>query len=187
LPAAAEDRNLLPFVAAMGRVPASVFLVTCEIDGKPWAVTISAFASISVEPPTLAISLGTRTAAAGAIAATGRFGVSLLSAGQTGLARFGSAPGQPKFLDAKLQGDFAELNGCLVVRHSVCGIACQVRSQERVADHTVFFGAATGIEVGRPVPPLLYRERRYRNLGGDIDHRRAPEPDPLFDTLVHAV
>ncbi len=187
MPAATEDRNLLPFVEAMGRVPASVFLVSCEIDGKPWAVTISAFASISLEPPTLAVSLGTRTAAAGAIAATGRFGVSLLSAGQTGLARFGSAPGQPKFLDAKLRGEFAELNGCLVVRHSVCGIACQVRSQERVADHTVFFGAATGVEVGRAVPPLLYRERRYRNLGGDIDHRRAPEPDPLFDTLVHAV
>ena len=44
------------FRAAMSHVAAPVSIVTSVVDGVPWGTTVSAFASLSMDPPMLLIS-----------------------------------------------------------------------------------------------------------------------------------
>jgi flavin reductase (DIM6/NTAB) family NADH-FMN oxidoreductase RutF len=143
------------FADAMSRLASGVVLVTSRVGGRPWGMTATAFASVSASPPTVLVSLCSRTAGARAIAATGAFGVSILAAGQEDVAAYGSAPGTAKFLDAPaIAGALAHLD-------------CAVVGAVEVADHTVFFGHVHTVRAQREGDPLLYHARRYRSL-----HRR---------------
>ena len=135
----------------MRALASGVAIVTCTVEGRPWGVTVTAFASVSADPPTVLVSLGSNGTAARAIAARRRFGVTVLSASQVDLAERCAQPGAPKFVDAwSLEGALAQLD-------------CEVSRTVEVADHTVFFGrvlhahaAAGGGE------PLVYHRCAYR-------------------------
>src|SRR5262245_27546130 len=87
------------FVEAMSALPSGVALVTSWVGDRPWGMTVTAFASVSAEPPTILVSLGTETTSARAITATGAFGVSILAEEQLAVARRGSEPGAATFLE----------------------------------------------------------------------------------------
>ena len=87
------------FADAMSTLASGVVLVTCRLADRPWGMTVTAFASVSAYPPTVLVSLGAGTASARAIAATGAFGVSILSRDQVDVAEYGAARGAAKFLD----------------------------------------------------------------------------------------
>ena len=91
------------FREAMSRLASGVVLVTSSLDGRPWGMTVSAACPVCVEPPTMLVSLSAHTALAAAISGCGRFGVSVLGEEAVEVARFGSAPGAPKFLDEEME------------------------------------------------------------------------------------
>ena len=93
-PTPAED-----FAEAMSALASGVVLVTCWIGDRPWGMTVTAFASVSADPPTVLVSLSAGATSARAITATRRFGVSILAADQLAVARHGSTPGATKFLE----------------------------------------------------------------------------------------
>jgi flavin reductase (DIM6/NTAB) family NADH-FMN oxidoreductase RutF len=142
----------VPFAQAMSELASGVVLVTCSVGGRPWGTTVTAFASVSAEPPTVLVSLRSGTRGVRAIRATGRFGVSILSAEQVGVARRGAEPGLPKFLDA------------LAAAAALAHLQCEVSGEVAVADHTVFFGRVGAATTGAGRPPLLYHRRAYRTL-----------------------
>lgn len=174
------------FMSAMRQVASPVSLVVSRVSGRPWATTISSFTSISADPPIIMISLITKSAGGASLAEEEVFTVSLLNDHQTELARFGSAPGAAKFLDNQ---EFAldVVEGGLVVRDSICGMTCDVVRREIVEDHILIFGKVKGIALGSVFRPLLYSQRTFKRLGGDLGNRQCPELDPFFDTLVHAI
>ncbi len=57
-------------------------------------MTVTAFASVSIDPPTVLVSLRSEATSARAISDTRSFGVSILAADQLPVARYGSAPGR---------------------------------------------------------------------------------------------
>ena len=59
------------YAAAMTALASGVVLVTCRHVERPWGMTVTAFASVSAQPPTVLVSLGSGTVSARAIAATG--------------------------------------------------------------------------------------------------------------------
>src|SRR5262245_63942053 len=76
------------FAAAMSELASGVVLVTSRIGGRPWGTTVTAFASVSAEPPTVLVSLCADSASARAVAGAGRFGVSVLAAEHERVARY---------------------------------------------------------------------------------------------------
>ncbi len=156
---------VLDYAEAMSTLASGVVLVTCRLDGRPWGVTISAFSSVSADPPTVLVSLGTEGIAARAIAATRRFGVSVLAAQQRPLARLGSAPGAAKFLEPFVEAA-SDTGASPVVAGSLAHLDCDVVEAVAVADHTVFFGRVRTARAARAGTPLLYHRREYRTLGG---------------------
>lgn len=158
------------FREAMSHLAATVVMVTTTIDGKPWALTISACCSVSAKPPTILISLGSSTASAGAIRAQDTFGVSILGQHVVDAARAGARPGVPKFAEhlcrpEEIESDLDE--GAVrtpVLQGAVAHLDCAVVRAVDVADHTVFFAEVRDVVLSPGVPPLIYWGRDYAEI-----------------------
>lgn len=80
------DDTRAVFLQAMAEAATSVTLVTTDGPAGRFGVTVSAFASVSADPPMLLACINRKSPAAAAIAANGGFCVNVLSAGQSFLA-----------------------------------------------------------------------------------------------------
>jgi flavin reductase (DIM6/NTAB) family NADH-FMN oxidoreductase RutF len=151
------------FADAMSTFASGVVLVTCRLADRPWGMTVTAFASVSACPPTVLVSLGSRTASARAIAATGAFGVSVLSRDQMDVAEYGAARGAAKFLDSLVEPrDRASASPAIA--HALAHLDCDVVETIDAADHTVFFGNVHTVRRRCGGDPLLYHGRGYRSF-----------------------
>lgn len=161
-----DDAAAAPdFAEAMSALASGVVLVTCRVGGRPWGSTVTAFVSVSAEPPTVLVSLESEGTSARAIAATGSFGVSILAAEHRALARYGSAHGAPKFLESFVEaGD--QGGASPVVAGGLAHLECEVVGAVGLADHTVFFGRVSAARASSGGAPLLYHRRDYRALAG---------------------
>lgn len=79
-----EERGV--FLQAMAEAATGVTLVTTDGPAGRFGVTVSAFASVSADPPMLLACINRKSPAAAAIAANGGFCVNVLSAAQSFLA-----------------------------------------------------------------------------------------------------
>jgi flavin reductase (DIM6/NTAB) family NADH-FMN oxidoreductase RutF len=156
------------FADAMSMLASGVVIVTSRVGGRPWGMTVTAFASVSADPPTVLVSLDSAARSTAAIVRAGAFGVSILAAEQIAVARFGAANGASKFLDglARTGGDETP-----AVAGALAHLACDVSHVVRAADHTVFFGRVRAARSARDARPLVYHGRGYRTVA-DLDHRR---------------
>jgi flavin reductase (DIM6/NTAB) family NADH-FMN oxidoreductase RutF len=150
------------FRGAMGQLAAGVVMVTTHVDGQPWGLTMSACCSISMEPPLLMVAPACGTATAQSIEDTGRFGVSILGAGQVEVAQFGAARGAPKFV-AHLCRDADELS-TPAVAGALAHVDCEVVNAMVAGDHVVCIGQVRRVLLEISDAPLVYHDRDYHRL-----------------------
>jgi flavin reductase (DIM6/NTAB) family NADH-FMN oxidoreductase RutF len=162
-PTPPELASAREFTHAMSALAAGVVIVTCSVDGRPWGMTVTAFASVSTDPPTVLVSLGSESIGARAIGVTGRFGVSILAEDQLPVAHHGSAPGAPKFLERFVAPRDAA-SASPAVAGALAHLDCEVAETVRVADHTLFVARVRAALAAHPGAPLLYHRRAYRTL-----------------------
>ncbi|MER7045584.1 flavin reductase family protein [Streptomyces jumonjinensis] len=156
------------FRDAMRHWATGVAVITTESPQGPHGMTVNSLLSVSLDPPTLLISLKRGSRTGGVIERTGRFTVNVLTAGQRALAdRFTRrrVPGEGEFEGVRHRpspdGGGPELDGSAVV------LTCRMTQRMEVADHTLIVARATGVRVppaDGPRGPLLYAGRRYRSL-----------------------
>lgn len=167
-----ESASTHEFVNAMSELASGVVIVTCCLEGRPWGTTVTAFASVSADPPTVLVSLASASTSARAIAATRRFGVSILAEEQLALARYGSAPGASKFLEPLTEsGDGPSASPVIVgaLAHLDCGLLKEIP----VLDHTVFLGRVRAARASHAGAPLVYHRRSYRTLAAHPSTERS--------------
>jgi flavin reductase (DIM6/NTAB) family NADH-FMN oxidoreductase RutF len=159
-PALHDWAPIADFVDAMSTLASGVVLVTCRVGGRPWGMTVTAFTSVSADPPTVLVALDGNGRSAGAIARTLRFGVSILTTEQLEIARLGALSGADKFLDGliRLGGEAPAVLGALA------HLDCDVSRMVEAGDHTVFFGRVRTAERLSGGEPLLYHRRSYRSV-----------------------
>lgn len=155
------------FKESMGRLSAGVTVVTTEIDGRPWGLTVSACCSISMSPPLLLVSLFTNNASSVAIKEQQRFGVSLLSNNQIEVAKAGSKPGTPKFFEEFT--DFDPNGKTHMVKDALTHIHCKVDQVVEAGDHTIFIGLVEHVTMGELKDPLLYFHRQFGSFTTEIE------------------
>jgi flavin reductase (DIM6/NTAB) family NADH-FMN oxidoreductase RutF len=158
-----ESALIQDFADAMSALAGGVALVTSWVGERPWGMTVTAFASVSAEPPTILVSLGSATTSARAIAATRRFGVSILAEGQLPVARLGSAPGGTKFLEPFVDPSESTGDSPAVVS-ALAHLDCEVTEAVQIADHMIVFGRVRAADASGSGMPLLYHRRAYRTL-----------------------
>jgi flavin reductase (DIM6/NTAB) family NADH-FMN oxidoreductase RutF len=157
-----EPTSAPEFSDAMSELASGVVVVTCWVGDRPWGMTVTAFASVSADPPTVLVSLESDGAAARAITSTRRFGVSMLAAEQLVLARYCSAPRATKFLEPFVEPRRRDESPAVagVLAHLDCEVAATIE----VADHTVFFGRVRNAHASPGGAPLVYQRRGYSTV-----------------------
>jgi 3-hydroxy-9,10-secoandrosta-1,3,5(10)-triene-9,17-dione monooxygenase reductase component len=159
-----ESVPISDFADAMSTLASGVVLVTSWVDERPWGMTVTAFASVSTEPPTILVSLGSATRSTLAITATRSFGVSILAEEHLAVARLGSAPGADKFLEPFVDPSQA-FGDSPVVAGALAHLDCELSDAVAVADHSILFGRVRAAQASGNGTPLLYHSRAYRTLG----------------------
>jgi flavin reductase (DIM6/NTAB) family NADH-FMN oxidoreductase RutF len=124
-------------------------------------MTVTAFQSVSADPPVVLVSLDSGTTAAAAVAAGGGFGVAVLAADQEDVARAAAKRGAAKYLHPS------------VLDSALAWLECAVIDQFRVAGHTVFFGRVLAARSVGEGAPLVYHRRAYRTLANQEDRHHA--------------
>lgn len=150
------------FRAALSRFPSGVTVITTkDPSGKFHGMTVSAFNSVSLDPPLILICIDRSTASHNVLAEAGVFAVNVLSAEQGELSEHFASPCENKFIDIEYQlGDLGLplLTGCLV------NLECRVRNTGDGGDHTVFIAEVESSIISEG-DPLLYFRSNYREIG----------------------
>lgn len=157
------------FKAAMRVLASGVVMVTARRGERLFGLTISACCSISASPPQVLISLANTASCLPAVLETGRFGLSILHAGQKGLAELGAVPGGPKEVDAFTETGAPGRQRPLAIAGSLAHLDCTVERVFEVSDHTVVVGSVEHAAAARDLDdpgPLLYFNRTFHHLGG---------------------
>jgi flavin reductase (DIM6/NTAB) family NADH-FMN oxidoreductase RutF len=144
------------FRDVMAEVCTPVAVVTTVSSGRPRGTTVSAFASLSLSPPMVLVSLDQGSDLLGALPEGARFGVNVLGSGQAVLAAAFARKGADKFAGVDWELDI----GAPRLAGSPGWLACRVDRLVRGGDHVIVLG-----EVLRAVadggPPLTYHSRRF--------------------------
>jgi flavin reductase (DIM6/NTAB) family NADH-FMN oxidoreductase RutF len=175
---------LTAFRTAMSQLAAGVVMVTCQVGGKPWGLTVSACCSVSMSPPLLLVSLGAGTTSVRAIQAGGEFGVSLLGQELIDVARFGSAPGRPKFVEDFCRSDSHD-SGSPAVAGALAHVDCLLEREVPAGDHVLLIGQVRSVVLAEVRDgPLVYHSRSYHRLGASTDPPPAAIAEETLDSLL---
>lgn len=155
------------FVEVMAEVCAPVTVLTTWADGRPHGTTVSAFASLSLQPPMVVTALDRRSDLLAVLERTGQVGVNVLASTQHELARRFAQKGPDKFDGVEWTDD----HGVPRLPGVVGWLACRVARFTEGGDHVLVIGA---VEEASAVPgaPLAY----HRRLFGTHLPAGAPEP-----------
>src|SRR5438874_3729803 len=85
------------FKLAMSHFASGVTVVTTEQDGKSFGMTVAAFSSLSLHPPLVLVCIEKSVKTHEAIAAAGRFGISILAREQAEVSSKFASKSEDKF------------------------------------------------------------------------------------------
>lgn len=148
------------FKLAMSRFASGVTVVTTELDGTPYGMTVASFASLSLHPPLVLICIEKSVKSHDAIAQSGVFGVSILSGAQSEISGRFASKSDDKFTGVNVSR--RDL-GVPLIDGAICSLECRVQDQLPGGDHTIFVGEVVSAEVGEDAP-LVYFRSAYHAL-----------------------
>lgn len=149
------------FRSVLGRFPSGVTVVTTKAaDGSDQGMTVSAFCSLSLEPPLVLICIEKTASVHEALTRAPGFVVNVLSAKQEQIARRFSIVDIDRFEGV---GFSRSVSGIAVLDDALAVIECNSSAQLDGGDHTIVVGE---VEAGRAETgsPLLYYRGGYAQL-----------------------
>jgi flavin reductase (DIM6/NTAB) family NADH-FMN oxidoreductase RutF len=154
------------FREAMARWATGVSVVTARDAGGPVGLTVNAFLSVALRPPTILVSLTHDADSTPVIDRTGAYAVNLLAFDQRALSERFALAETPATKFAGLTVGAGTL-GLPLLPATIGALEARVVQRIDIADHRLFIGEVAAIHPGRPVAPLLFYRSRYSE--GDAD------------------
>lgn len=150
------------FRKALGGFASGVTVVTAlNGDGTPVGVTVSAFSSVSLDPPLVLFCLDKGTTALTAFQETGKFVINILADDQKPLSdRFAAVQ------DDRFSGVDVETweTGAPVLKGAVASLECHLKASHDGGDHMIFIGHVTRSVCDSGKTPLVYAKGAYARL-----------------------
>lgn len=153
------------FRDALRHFPSGVTIVTIKAGDRVHGLTVSAFGSVSPDPPLVSVMIDQRHRAFELLETEGAvFAVSILSQDQAELSnRFAWVKDRDRFVQGKWK---TAATGAPVLVDALAWLDCTVYTSCPAGSHTVYIGEVQASQVPRPdAPPLIYWNRGYRELG----------------------
>jgi flavin reductase (DIM6/NTAB) family NADH-FMN oxidoreductase RutF len=144
------------FRTAMGNVAAAVAVVTTYADGAPHGTTVSAFSSLSMDPPMMLVSLDNRSSLLGRLDRGVVLGVNVLAAHQSQLAGRFASPVADRFADVA----WSLVDGAPALPDTHAWAALRIASLVPAGDHTLVLGDVVSATAAAR-DPLVYHRRSY--------------------------
>ena len=135
-------------------------MVTTEHGGKPFGMTVASFASLSLHPPLVLICIEKSVKTHDAIAAAGKFGVSILSAEQEQISARFATRAEDKFSGVEVRR--GEL-GVPLIAGAMTTLECSVYDRLPGGDHSIFVGEVLAVRT-REGSPLIYFRSGYHEM-----------------------
>ena len=170
-----SDVDQAAFRRAAGQFPGGIVVVTTSVGH---AMTVSAFASVSLEPPLVLFCAEKIARFHDAVLEAGAWAVSILAEDGEKTARWLATRGRP------LEGQLDELphhpglvTGAPVLDGALATLECQTFAVYDGGDHSIVVGRVTGVDNAPGSPardaapgppargPLIHHAGRYRRLG----------------------
>jgi flavin reductase (DIM6/NTAB) family NADH-FMN oxidoreductase RutF len=147
------------FREALGAVCAPVAVVTSFHDERPHGTTVSAFCSLSLEPPLVLVALDRDSDLLGMIRRARRYAINVLGHDQAAIAKRFARKGIDKFdeVEWELDSELPRLD------ETASWIACRLHELIDGGDHVIAVGFVERAEAGA-AHPLLYRQRAFGTL-----------------------
>ncbi len=140
----------------------AVTVVTSALDSNQlFGLTVSAFTSVSLDPPLVLICIRNESTATGMFRKSRRYCVNILADDQQEIAETFSLQGEA--------GRFQNLDyymgkgGSPIIRGCIGYIDCELEDAIVLGDHTLFIGKVKELAAERKAP-LLYLDRHYVKL-----------------------
>jgi flavin reductase (DIM6/NTAB) family NADH-FMN oxidoreductase RutF len=144
------------FREVLAAVAAPVAVYTRFAGDRPHGTTVSAFCSLSLEPPLVLVSLDRDSDLLRMVRQSRRYGINVLSHDQEQIATRFARKGVDKFAEVpwSLDTDLPRLDG------TSSWIACRLHDLMDGGDHLIAVGFVEYAEASRS-HPLLYRQRAF--------------------------
>jgi flavin reductase (DIM6/NTAB) family NADH-FMN oxidoreductase RutF len=149
---------------ALRLFPAGVTIVTIKSGAERHGLTVSAFASVSPEPPLIAVIIDNAHHAHQLLQAEGAvFAVNILAQDQMALSnRFAWLKDEDRFAEGQWG---TAVTGAPILQDALAWLDCIPYASYPAGTHTVYIGAVQAGSTPRPdEPPLIYWNRAYRSL-----------------------
>jgi 3-hydroxy-9,10-secoandrosta-1,3,5(10)-triene-9,17-dione monooxygenase reductase component len=148
------------FRRLMSRWATGVSVVSASDGSTDAGLTVNAFLSVSLTPPTVLVSLSSDVDTLPVIERSGHFAVSLLAADQRPISeRFARVdPSSVKFQGVP---HHRAPHGSPILDGTIGALECEVVARTPVRDHYLVIGEVHFHEIGREAPPLLFFRSGY--------------------------
>ncbi len=154
------------FRTAMRHVPTGVTVVTSLKDREPRGITVNAFASVSLEPPSLLICINRDARSYLFISSSRVFCVNVLAGNQRRLAEHFSGKVRDRQFTEIPYG--VDTTGAPVLSGTIAHFDCEVAHEYHFGSHSILIGNVVGCSA-RAGSPLGYFNGGFQDFGIHVD------------------
>lgn len=146
---------------AISRFLTGITVVTTRHGTQSHGITVSAVASVSLEPPTLLVCLNRQSATCEAIGRAGHFAVNVLAENQLALAQHFASKSPDKFSTLPSDNDTPSWRegvlGAPLLADALAHLECRVASTSDIGTHRIFFGEVAAAQATDGAPLAYFR------------------------------
>jgi flavin reductase (DIM6/NTAB) family NADH-FMN oxidoreductase RutF len=149
------------FRTALSRFISGVTVVTTlGVDNRPAGITVSAFSSVSLDPPLVLACIDKRASLHEHLTEGGHFAVNILAEDQEGISRLFASRDEDRFDGI---GYRSGVSGAPLLDGSLAHIECRIVHAYPGGDHTIIVGEVESTSI-TDHKPLAYYRGGYANL-----------------------
>jgi flavin reductase (NADH) len=153
------------FKQALSQWASGVSVVTYPVEGENISgVTVSAFSSLSMEPPLILVCIQNASASLLWMEKTKKFCVNILTENQIEVSKIMSNPITDRSAFLKDMGCRQAFDLPLIIPDCMANLICELDSIHPGGDHKICIGKIVNLEVGDHKRPLLYFSKDYHYI-----------------------
>ncbi|MDR3578222.1 MAG: flavin reductase family protein [Anaerolineaceae bacterium] len=148
----------------MRRWPTGVTVVTSRSDNYCHGMTVNSFASLSLDPPYVSVSLARESRTYALVKQSGVFGINILGEDDGEISdRFAGKISEPVDRFAGLE-TFTLVTGVPLLILALANLDCRVAHQYAMPNSTLFVGEVMAVKNPNAGWPLVYLNRGYHKI-----------------------
>ncbi len=149
------------FKNALSKFASGVTVVTTkDADGNLHGITVSAFCSVSLEPPLILICIDKKAGSHDVFEEKGSFVVNILNEDQHSISNQFASPIPDKFLGVEYHTNGNEIP---ILKNALVNLECNLKNAFDGGDHTIFIGEIEKSHISEG-KPLVYCDGDYREI-----------------------